>query len=210
MAPAAAGRSDLPWTLGVPFGMSDSPSAPAVAADAAALRARYAAAPTFEAAVAAAVSNADLWRNAARLARVPDEYVTRAAALPGRWHLLVLSEDWCGDAVNSVPYVARLAELAPNLDLRVLPRDENPDLMDAHLTGTSRSIPVVIAYDDEFAEHGAWGPRPSPVQAWVLGPEGQALDKTERYRQVRGWYARDRGRTTLDEVLTLLERAAGR
>jgi hypothetical protein len=53
----------------------------------------------------------------------------------------VLSEDWCGDAVNSVPYLARLAELAPNLDLRVLARDENPDLMDAHLTRGSRSIP---------------------------------------------------------------------
>lgn len=176
----------------------------------AALRVRYEAAPTFDAEVAAAVENADLWRNAARLARVPDDTVARAAALPGRWHLLVLSEDWCGDAVNSVPYVARLAELAPNLDLRVLARDANPDLMDAHLTGTSRSIPVVIAYDEHFVERGWWGPRPAALQSWVLGPEGQALDKTQRYRHVRAWYARDRGGTTLDEILTLLERAAGR
>ena len=191
--------------------MSEStmPHAAAGAADAAAaIRARYEAAPTFAEYVAAAVENADLWRDAARVARVPDEVVARAAALPGRWHLLVLSEDWCGDAVNTVPYVARLAELAPNLDLRVLGRDANPDLMDAHLTGTARSIPVVIAYDDEFGEHGWWGPRPSPLQAWVFGEEGQALDKTQRYRHVRAWYARDRGRTTIDEVLALLESAA--
>jgi hypothetical protein len=194
--------------------MPDPITAPLAAADvataAADVRARYEAAPTFDAAVVAAVENAELWRNAARLARVPDEFVARVAALPGRWHLLVLSEDWCGDAVNSVPYVARLAELAPNLDLRVLARDEHPDLMDAHLTGTARSIPVVIVYDDRFAEQGWWGPRPTPLQAWVFGPEGQALDKSERYRHVRGWYARDRGRTTLDEVVTLLERAAAR
>jgi hypothetical protein len=194
--------------------MSDPTTAPgpvATAADAKPdLRARYEAAPTFEAYVAAAVENAGLWRDAARLARVADETVARAAAVPGRWHLLVLSEDWCGDAVNTVPYVARLAELAPNLDLRVLGRDANLDVMDAHLTGTSRAIPIVVAYDDAFVERGWWGPRPTALQAWVLGPEGQALDKPQRYRHVRAWYARDRGRTTLDEVATLLERAAGR
>ncbi len=184
-----------------------STAAAAAAADLAALRARYEAAPTFAAYVAAAVENAELWRNAARLAQVADDAVARAAALPGRWHLLVLSEDWCGDAVNSVPYVARLAERAPNLDLRVLGRDANPDLMDAHLTGTARSIPVVIAYDEQFVEGGWWGPRPAALQAWVFG-EGQALDKPDRYRHVRGWYARDRGRTTVDEVLQLLERAS--
>ena len=94
-----------------------------------------------------AVENAALWRDAARLARVGDDAVARAAAIPGHWHLLVLSEDWCGDAVNTVPIVAKLAELSPNLDVRVLARDHNLDLMDAHLTGTSRAIPVVIVLD---------------------------------------------------------------
>jgi hypothetical protein len=41
----------------------------------------------------------------------------------------------------------------------------------------------------------------------VLG-EGQKLDKTERYRETRRWYARDHGRTTLDEVVSMLERGA--
>lgn len=185
------------------------PPAPLAHSAADVLRARYEAAATFGAYVATTVENASLWRDAARLARVGDDAVARAAALPGQWHLLVLSEDWCGDAVNSVPYVARLAELAPNVDLRVLARDQNPDLMDAHLTGQARSIPVVIAYDAAFAEHGWWGPRPAPLQAWVFG-EGQAFDKPDRYRQVRAWYARDRGRTTVDEVLGLLERAPRR
>lgn len=171
------------------------------------VRERFYAAPTFEAYLETVVANEKLWRDAARLARVADEDAARAAALPGRWHLLVLSEDWCGDAVNSVPFLARLADAAPALDLRVLGRDANPDIMDAHLTGASRSIPIAIVYDDAFREHGWWGPRPAALQAWVLG-EGQALEKAERYRQVRTWYARDRGRTTVAEVLDLLERAA--
>jgi len=33
------------------------------------------------------------------------------------------------------------------------------------------------------------------------------LEKSSRYREARMWYARDRGRTTLEEVVSMLERA---
>jgi hypothetical protein len=130
--------------------------------------------------------------------------VERAAAIPGQWHLLVLNEDWCGDAVNTVPILARLADEAPNLHLRTLGRDANPDLMNAHLTNGSRSIPVVIVLDGGYAERGWWGPRPSALQRWVM-TEGRTLTVAEKYREVRRWYARDRGATTVDEVLRLIE-----
>ena len=175
--------------------------------DAASMRGRFLAAPDFAAMLASAQKNAELWQAVWRRAQVDEAYLLRVAALPGMWHLLALSEDWCGDAVNTLPVVARLAELVPNLDLRVLGREANPDLMDAHLTGKSRSIPVVIVFDDEFRERGWWGPRPTVLQRWVSG-QGQLLEKTARYREARSWYARDRGRTTLDEVVSLVERSA--
>jgi hypothetical protein len=131
----------------------------------------------------------------------------RLAAIPGRWHLLVMVEDWCGDAVNTLPLLARLAELAPNVELRVIGRDENADLMDAHLTNGARSIPVVMVLDEDYEERAWWGPRPSALQQWVVD-EGMALEKGERYRHVRTWYARDRGRTTVDEVIAAVARAA--
>jgi hypothetical protein len=174
--------------------------------DAASMRGRYLAAPDFEAMLASAQKNVELWEAVWRRAHVDDAYLLRDAALPGMWHLLALSEDWCGDAVNTLPVVAKLAELAPNLDLRVLGRDANPDLMEAHLTGKSRSIPVVIVLDEAFRERGWWGPRPTVLQRWVSG-QGQLLEKTARYREARTWYARDRGRTTLEEVVSLLERS---
>ena len=165
--------------------------------------AHYAAAVPLADAIAAAQKNRELWEAVYRGARVEPAALARAAALPGPRRLLAISEDWCGDAVNSLPYVARLAEGAPGLELRVLARDEHPALMDAHLTNGARSIPIVLALD------GAWGPRPAELQRWVLGP-GQALDKVERYREVRRWYARDRGRAIVDELLRLLERAGAR
>ncbi|MGZ8471482.1 MAG: thioredoxin family protein [Gemmatirosa sp.] len=156
-----------------------------------------------------AQANAALWRDTYRLARVPADAAARLAALSGRWHLLVIVEDWCGDAVNTVPLLARLAELAPNVDLRVVGRDENPDLMEAHLTNGTRSIPVVLVLDEDYEESGWWGPRPAALQQWVMD-EGMRLEKDERYRHVRTWYARDRGRTTVDEVVEVVAWAAAR
>ena len=171
------------------------------------LRARFLAAPDFQKVLETATQNADLWAGVWRHVVVGDEYLRRVAAVSGSWHLLVLSEEWCGDAVNTVPVVAKLAAMSPNLELRVLARDENLDLMDAHLTGTSRSIPVVILLDDAFRERGWWGPRPTALQNSVSG-EWRVLEKASRYREARTWYARDRGRTTLEEVVSMLERAS--
>jgi len=151
--------------------------------------------------------NQELWQGIYDRVALPEERVERARAIGGRWHLLAISEDWCGDAVNLLPVVARLVEAVPGLELRVLGRDDNPEVMDRYLTGgRSRSIPVVVILDEDFREVGWWGPRPREIQSWVLGhldmPSG------ERYKQVRRWYARDRGRTTVDELLDLMESGA--
>jgi hypothetical protein len=172
------------------------------------LRERYLAAPTFVEYVNMATKNQEIWRAIHHLARVPEGLAARAAAVGGHWHLLVLAEDWCGDAFNTVPVIAKLVEGATNLDLRILARDENLDLMEAHLSPTGgRAIPVVMILDEEFAERAWWGSRPRPLQEWFL-TEGRVLVPAERYPRIRQWYARDHGATTLAEVVALLERAA--
>jgi thioredoxin family protein len=140
-----------------------------------------------------------LWEGIYKLARVPGWAL--AAVPPGvKRRLLVIAEDWCGDASNTVPIIARLAEQVPGLELRVIERDANPELMDRYLTNGARSIPIVIALDEPFEEVGHWGPRPSELQAWVMANRA-TMPKTELYPQVRKWYARDRGETTIREVL---------
>jgi hypothetical protein len=168
---------------------------------------RFAAADTFDAFLAAAVESGDLWRTTARRAALPPDLTARAAAITAPRRLVMLHADWCVDAINTMPYVARLVEAMPDAELRSLDRDANLDLMDAHLTGTARAIPIVLVYDDAFRELGWWGPRPAELQGWVKGP-GQALDKEARYKEARTWYVRDRGRSTVLELLTLLEPAA--
>ena len=168
-------------------------------------RERYSGGVTFEEYLEEVRKYPELWRSVYERAELPAAVREEAGSLSGRWHLLALSEDWCGDAVNSLGWVARLAESSEALELRVISRDENPEIMDAHLwDGRARAIPVVILLDEDFEEVGWWGPRPSSLQGWVLG-EGQKLDSRERYREVRRWYARDRGRTIVREILEMIQ-----
>ncbi|PAP76301.1 thioredoxin family protein [Rubrivirga marina] len=151
----------------------------------------------------------DLWASATARAVVSEDLVARAEAVPGEWKLIVLSEDWCLDATSTIPPVAALAAAASNLDLRVLDRDDNLELMDEHLTnGTARSIPIVIVLDGGGVERAWWGPRPADLQAWFYG-DGQEMEKEDRYRELRKWYARDRGQTTVREIVELLEEVSG-
>lgn len=170
-------------------------------------RERFERAPTFPEYLETVVKNREMWHAVYERVRLPGAVVAEAALIPGEWHLVALSEDWCGDAVNTLPVIARLAEEA-GWDFRVFGRDDNPDLMDAHLTnGRSRSIPVVIVYDERFEEVGWWGPRPGEIQAWVMD-EGLSMPSPERYKEIRRWYAKDRGRTTLAEIVGLVDAAA--
>ncbi|HXW97429.1 MAG TPA: thioredoxin family protein [Gemmatimonadales bacterium] len=138
-----------------------------------------------------------LWEGVYRIASVPEW-----ARLPGTEErkLLVLAEDWCGDASNIVPAVAKWADANPGLSLRIIRRDEYPAVMDRYLTRGSRSIPIVIVLDRDFHEIGHWGPRPSELQAWVMANK-DTVPNPERYKEVRRWYAQDRGASTLRELM---------
>lgn len=169
------------------------------------LKHRFLAGETFDQLLARPKKNSVLWDALYKRATVPDPLIERAQLVRYPWHLLVLSEDWCGDSVNTLPVVAKLAEAVPTIDMRIIGRDANPDLMDSHLSGIARSIPVIMVLDSDYVERDWWGPRPGPLQDWVTA-HGLALPKDERYREVRTWYARDRGQTALNELLDIIGR----
>jgi hypothetical protein len=129
--------------------------------------------------------------------------------LKGSYTWLVLTEAWCGDAAHSLPVMAKMAKLNPNVDLRLLLRDEHLELMDEHLTNGGRSIPKLVIIDNETNETVAeWGPRPAPVQQIMLdyksdtGPDKLPYD--EFNKKVQLWYSRDKNATTQAEFTTLL------
>jgi hypothetical protein len=88
--------------------------------------------------------------------RMADSEITPAdrEAIRGRkLKILVITEDWCGDALVGFPALARLVAGAPEVEMRVFLRDENPDVMDQYLKrGLYRTIPVFVFFDERMNE----------------------------------------------------------
>jgi len=115
-----------------------------------------------------------------------------AITRPQTW--LILTEGWCGDAAHSLPVMKALADLNPNIRMRILLRDENPELMDRYLTnGVSRSIPKLIAVDPASGmELFTWGPRPTALQEKFYGMRSEGLPFDMIKEELQRWYNAER------------------
>jgi hypothetical protein len=118
---------------------------------------------------------------------------------------LVLTEGWCGDASQNVPAFHFIEKLSSDIELKLLLRDENPEIMDQYLTSGSRSIPKLICLEkDSLNELFVWGPRPAPCQQIMLDMKAKNASKKERGEAIHLWYARDKSETLQKEVAELL------
>ena len=141
----------------------------------------------------------------ARTWRPSDELATLAARLgPQLW--MVITEPWCGDSAQCFPCLAVVAEAVPQVELRVLLRDENLDIMDQFLTDGKRSIPMLVAFGPDGAELFRWGSRPAAAQAVVDQAKAEGLEKPAMLERLHLWYGRDRGREVDAEFVAVLRR----
>ena len=158
---------------------------------------------SFDQFVRESVEHRDLWTGMYRTAKVPAWAVEAAAQAGGRFRFLAIAEDWCGDASSTVPVVERFAE-AIGAELRILRRDEHPEVMDAYLSGGARAIPIVVVLSEAMEELGRWGSRPAELQAIVTAERARGGTSKTYFPDVRRWYARDRGESTLRELLAVM------
>ena len=131
-------------------------------------------------------------------ALTPDEYIgqmaqnrerfeaniERTKVMPGDWaafgreplHILVLTEDWCGDSAQFVPMVIKLAQQIPTVEVRILRRDEHRDLADRYRRKDGyQAIPVFIVLDSEMQELGALIERPERATAEIMEEQKRFL-----------------------------------
>ena len=135
----------------------------------------------------------------------PSDALRRAVrALPAqRW--VVLTEDWCVDSAYSLPTIAEAAACSPKVTLEILARDQHPEVMDRYLTGGSRSIPKLVAFDDAGQELFRWGPRPAEVQLLRDNLRARGLPAAEVTAAVLARFEEGAWRRVEDELLALIE-----
>lgn len=139
---------------------------------------------------------------------ISEEVIQKLQKLDNQYIWLVLSEGWCGDAAQILPILNKMAlESGKKIDLKIVLRDENEELMNQYLTNGGKSIPKVIVICKEAGiVRASWGPRPKP-----------AIELLENYKKEFGvldekiksdlqlWYLADKGITVQQELVALME-----
>jgi thioredoxin-like negative regulator of GroEL len=126
--------------------------------------------------------------------------------LTDNFTLLVLAEGWCGDAAQILPVINKIAESSSKIDLKIVCRDENEDLMNQFLTNGGKAIPKVIVVNNKNEVLNSWGPRPSEATKMVndyKAAHGGLDDIFKKDLQI--WYNKDKGNNTQKDLLNILE-----
>jgi pantothenate kinase-related protein Tda10 len=140
---------------------------------------------------------------------VPDEIKEKLGKLKKEHTLLVISEGWCGDAAQIVPVMNKLVAETDKLNLKIVLRDENDELMNDYLTNGARSIPkLVLVETDTLTARGSWGPRPHDAAQLIADNKAKYGSVTaEAKTELQKWYLHDKGHSTMEEITMLLENA---
>ncbi|MBY0486834.1 MAG: thioredoxin family protein [Flavobacteriaceae bacterium] len=127
--------------------------------------------------------------------------------LEKEYYWLVLSESWCGDAAQILPILNKMAEASNKIDLRIVLRDDNQDLMNLFLTNGTRSIPKVVIIDKNTNEViNDFGPRPEEARKLIVDYKAKhgIVDETAKI-ELQKWYLNDKGISTQREIIALMK-----
>lgn len=118
---------------------------------------------------------------------------------------IVLTEGWCGDAAHNIPVLNKMAEENPNIDLQLVLRDENLELMDNFLTNGGRSIPKLVAVNKDKEVLFTWGPRPSVATKMIADYKAEhGVVDAEVKKDLQVWYNKNKGTNVQEDILSLL------
>jgi hypothetical protein len=149
----------------------------------------------------------ELWDRNWTNARIPDSLASRARNAGGPWRILVITEPGCSDSANSVPYIARLVENTPGLELRLVNSTAGKPWMQAHRTPDGRAAtPTVLVLDAEHNIRGCWVEQPKKLQDFWL-PLIASGAAGSRFSEKMDWYLKDEGREIVREIIEVLEGA---
>ncbi|WP_457619257.1 thioredoxin family protein [Lutibacter sp.] len=138
--------------------------------------------------------------------KVSGETLKSMSSLKKKFTFLVIAEGWCGDAAQILPILNKIAETSTKVDLKIVLRDENPELMNQFLTNGNQSIPKIIIIDNNNNVINSWGPRPSIAAKMVLDyKEKNGSIDADLKKNLQLWYNKDKGVNTQEEIIKLLK-----
>ncbi len=138
--------------------------------------------------------------------KIADEKVAKINRFKQKIAWLVITESWCGDAAPTLPVMNKITQLNPNIELKIVMRNQYPELMDLFLTDGKMSIPKLIMIDQNTGEIlGSWGPLPGKAMILASEYKKQYGELTAEFKEdLQVWFNADKGQHTLLDLLQLL------
>jgi len=139
--------------------------------------------------------------------KLTDDQIETIKNFKGNLTWVVLTETWCGDAAQTMPMMQKIAALNDGIQLKVILRDDNLDVMDEFLYNGGRSIPKLVSFDNDSQTIASdWGPRPSKATKLVNDYKAAHGKLTPEFKQdLQMWYTKDKGQNTVEDLLELLK-----
>lgn len=136
--------------------------------------------------------------------RLEDHVIQKIKTIDKPLTWVVLSEGWCGDAAQNLPVINAIAEQNEHISLRIVLRDENPELMQAFLTNGNMAIPKLIQIENDEVTN-TWGPRPTIATQMVADYKAKHGQLTPEFKtDLQVWYNNDKGADTIKDIMNLL------
>tara|TARA_B100000767_G_C19672867_1_gene496050 strand:+ start:436 stop:1047 length:612 start_codon:yes stop_codon:yes gene_type:complete len=124
---------------------------------------------------------------------------------PQTW--LVIAEGWCGDVAQNLPVICKIAETSNRVNLKVVLRDDNEDLMNLFLSNGGKAIPKLIALDKNNNVINSWGPRPTVAAQMVADYKAQHGVLDGNFKQdLQVWYNKNKGQNVQDDFIKLIKK----
>lgn len=139
--------------------------------------------------------------------KISDEVKEKVTQYKADVTWLVITESWCGDAAHIIPIINKIAELSERIDLKLVLRDDNDELMSQFLTNGGRAIAKLIMIDNTTGDvlH-TFGPRPSEATELVNAYKAEHGHLTPEFKEaLQVWYNKDKGQNTISDLMKLLE-----
>jgi thiol-disulfide isomerase/thioredoxin len=139
--------------------------------------------------------------------KVSEENIVLLNTLKNQYIWLVIAEGWCGDAAQILPVLEKIASVSDDkIELKIVFRDENEELMQLFLTNKAKAIPKLIVIEKETGGLvGQWGPRPEGAYELIKNykkEHGIVDDAVKADLQL--WYLHDKGLSTQKEVIGMM------
>lgn len=140
--------------------------------------------------------------------KISEDTIDKLQKLDNHYIWLVISEGWCGDAAQILPIINKMAlESNKKIDLRIVLRDANDELMSHYLTNGGRAIPKVIVICKEAGiVRTDWGPRPKGATELMADYKKEFGIIDEKIKtDLQLWYLADKGISVQKELLEIME-----